>query len=151
MKTPEFWRVDVHIFEKILNSYNLLTWKVFDHTHSQSLYLAGRLMDFAGNIYGFFFVNVNDFSLLYELYWECNSKPFYTSVSVCILAVVFLYISKGADKENLFNDLEIFLLLIISLHSCGLNVWLGGDSFNRNMMLVTLGSRENLLFSCCEI
>ena len=65
-------------------------------------------MDFAGNIYGFFFVNVNDFSLLYELYWECNSKPFYTSVLVCILAVVFLYISKGADKENLFNDLEIF-------------------------------------------
>ena len=59
-------------------------------------------MDFAGNIYGFFFVNVNDFSLLYEL------KPFYTSVSVCIFAVVFLYISKGADKENLFNDLEIF-------------------------------------------
>ena len=101
MKTPEFWRVDVHTFEKILNSYNLLIWKVFDHTHSQSLYLAGRLMDFAGNIYGFFFfVNANDFSLLYELYWECNSKHFYTPVSVCIFAVVFLYISKGADKEN---------------------------------------------------
>ena len=39
-------------------------------------------------------------------------KPKYTLTSVCIFSVLFLFISGGADKENLFNDQEPLKLVI---------------------------------------
>ena len=37
-----------------------------------------------------------------------------TLISVCIFFIMFLYISYGADKENLFNNQELLLLVVIS-------------------------------------
>ena len=37
-----------------------------------------------------------------------------TLISVCIFLIMFLYISYGADKENLFNNQELLLLVVIS-------------------------------------
>ena len=38
----------------------------------------------------------------------------YTLTSVCIFSILFTYLSKEADKENLFNCQELLKLVIIS-------------------------------------
>ena len=49
----------------------------------------------------------------------------FTQTSVCIFALLFYFISLGADRENLSNNQELLLFVIISFILVSLNFDLG--------------------------
>ena len=55
-------------------------------------------------------------------------NPLHPHINMHILNTVFLYIFHGADKENLFNNQELLLLVIISFILVTLMVDLGRHS-----------------------
>ena len=66
------------------------------------------------------FLTQASFYLTLPLHSRCLQSRFvfltlYTLTSVCIFSLLFLYISKGSEKKNLFKNQEFPALLIISI------------------------------------
>ena len=85
--------------------------------------------------------------------WK-NKIIIYTPTSVCIF-YIYWYISQGADKENLSNNLFNCLISDHFLYSHDPNVWFRGNIMRRNYMHVTPGTKGLIVitisfFLCAE-